>query len=122
MVDEHDQGYQDFLLWAEGYATCYHGETPQTPVATVLSPKHKKKVFLGEPATFEGDGVDPQDGPVPDEALVWTSELLEVPIGQGRGPFDVVLPLGDQVITLSVTDTEGHIGAWTFIVRVREPN
>lgn len=121
MVGPHDQAYQDFVLWAEGYATCYGGETPQAPAASITEPLHKKKFDLGELVTFEGDAIDPQDGPLPDEALVWTSELLDVPFGTGRGPFEAALPLGDQVVTLTATDGDDNLGTWTIIVRIREP-
>jgi hypothetical protein len=43
-------------------------------------------------------------------SLVWTSNLINVPIGTGE-TFDAALPAGTHVIQLTVTDADGNRGS-----------
>lgn len=70
------------------------------PVVTASAPP---LVNTGSPLPLTGDAVDQEDGPLPDESLVWTegSNVL----GTGRSLL-VMLDPGWHTLTLSATDSD----------------
>jgi hypothetical protein len=79
------------------------------PVATINHPGDGETRMTGDMIPFVGVGTDAEDGALSGGSLVWTSDI-EGPIGTGA-MFDRALSqAGTQVITLTVTDSDGNTG------------
>lgn len=81
------------------------------PTARITSPPTGTIISPGDSITLEGVGTDPEDGTLPDTSLVWTSDVDGY---LGYGHSLTVTPSGGScsstvhVITLTVTDSDGH--------------
>ncbi len=65
------------LVYPESY-----GGVNQRPVSTIMSPRGLDVFSLGEEVVCEGSAVDPEEGSVPSENLVW--EIIGIgEIGRG---------------------------------------
>ena len=62
-----------------------------------------------EPVPLHGIAVDPQDGAISGDVLVWTSDAVEEVLWIGNGPFSTLLPVGKQIITLTAGDSDGNV-------------
>ncbi len=82
--------------------------TSLSPVAEIFHPGDGEVRPSASPVPFTGDARDFEDGLPPDAALVWTSSLDGM-IGTGR-MFNALLSPGTNVITLTVTDSDGNTG------------
>ena len=120
--DQADDAYQDYKIWLEQYAACYQGLEPQLPVVNIHVPKNKKKYTLGAGMILVGSALDPQDGEVVPESLVWRSNLVDEPVAIGEGPTNVDLPEGKHLLTLEATDADGNVGTRTVKVWVQAPD
>jgi len=121
-VNKADEAYQDFALFVEQYSACYHAETYQKPVVTMVEPnKFNKKFYADQPVGLEGYADDPQDGAIEGGNLIWWSELVPEPLGFGPGPIEVMLPVGKQIITLAAYDSEGNEGTRKLTILVKTP-
>ncbi|MFH1741509.1 MAG: FG-GAP repeat protein [bacterium] len=85
--------------------------------------------FIEEPTTgslfdpnseiyFAGKAYDPEDGILRDASLSWTSDRVGEPLGTGENIIVSNLPMGDHVITLTATDSEGTVGTTTVTIRI----
>jgi hypothetical protein len=95
---------------------------PNTPPqATIDAPLDGATFRQGETIEFQGTGTDAEDGPLPAESLVWTSDR-DGQIGGGPALFVSNLSAGVHVITLSVTDTGGAQGTARLTLTVTAVN
>lgn len=92
------------------------------PTARIEAPA-SDTFFRPETAiTLIGDGIDPEDGSLPDSSLQWSSSI-DGPLGTGR-TLEVTLSghpcegFYDHTITLQVTDSDGNVDTDTIIVHV----
>ncbi len=108
-ADKTDETYQDLFEWVTYYAACHSGEGPQKPVVTILSPAPGATHDPAVATRFEGQAIDPQNGALDGDALVWTSDQVDDPLGVGR-VIEVALPAGANRITLTATDLVGNVG------------
>jgi hypothetical protein len=81
------------------------------PTARILAPATGTNAGPGDDITFQGEGTDPQEGPLPDSAFSWYSDI-DGSLGMGRtltralsGP---ACGRVDHTITLRVRDTDGN--------------
>ena len=79
----------------------------KTPVARYSHPDPDTQWAAGEPVFLDGVGYDPDDGNLPDGALLWVSDL-DGNLGSGRELAVSTLSEGSHVITLSVTDSDNN--------------
>jgi hypothetical protein len=92
------------------------------PTAQILSPANGAGFGAGALITFEGQGIDPEDGALTGSALTWSSDR-DGPIGTGN-TIDVVLsgPSGNELrahtITLTVTDSDGRESTHSITVSI----
>jgi PKD repeat protein len=87
------------------------------PSPTILAPSMWTVLREGEPLVLEGSADDPEDGPLPTGALVWTSSLDGL-WGQGT-PLTVGAPsLGEHLVVLTAIDALGASGQASVMVRV----
>lgn len=74
------------------------------PRVRILAPADDTEIAPGALAVFAGTASDPEDGPLPDAALTWESDL-DGPIGTGRWLEASELTPGQHVVSLSGVDS-----------------
>ena len=77
-----------------------------TPVATILNPSNNASFENGETITFEGTGIDSEDGILLTTSLVWTSTRQGI-IGTGTSFSTTALDGGEHAVSLTATDADG---------------
>lgn len=77
----------------------------KAPMPHILEPGDGTQVQYGTLVTFEGAADDLQDLDLPGDMLVWTSQ--DGPLGQGAELPVADLPVGENVITLTATNSDG---------------
>jgi len=73
-------------------------------------------VYPGQVVNLEGDATDAQDGVIPDADLDWSSQAGS--LGSGARVSTETLPVGANLITLSVTNSVGVTAARTVTITV----
>lgn len=90
--------------------------TARSPVAVINHPGDGETRPSQQSIPFVGDARDAEDGVLPDGALVWTSSLDGM-IGTGRN-FSRTLSPGTNVVTLTVTDSDGNTGSQSVTLTI----
>jgi hypothetical protein len=90
--------------------------TNRAPVVTISAPADGAYFKDTDPITFRGSANDPEDGPIAGTSLRWLSDISGQ-IGIGN-PVTTSLPLGDHVIRLNATDSQGAVGEAQITVHV----
>jgi hypothetical protein len=84
-------------------------EVPQRgPVAFILAPENGASAMPGDPVFLRATGYDAEDGPLGDEAYAWASNR-DGALGSGEEAVAEGLSAGMHTITLSATDSDGHV-------------
>ena len=78
----------------------------QSPVATIDAPSSGARFVSGDTVQFRGRAADPEDGGLSGGALVWSTNLDGL-IGTGTSASTDRLAVGEHLITLVATDSEG---------------
>ena len=93
----------------------------QPPAVTIVSPERREAaVFENAVAiVFSGTAVDPEDGNLTGESLVWSSDV-DGQIGIGES-INAVLSGGRHVVTLSATDSASVKGVVAVNINVSLP-
>ena len=86
---------------------------PGGPEVTIYSPEDGVTIVHGTEIAFVGEAIDPEEGSLPDENLVWESNIDGV-IGTGRQFVKSDLSPGQHEIKLTATDSEGKVG-WAIV-------
>jgi hypothetical protein len=86
---------------AQGSASLTVSVINGLPTATITKPIAPIRVFTSQSVNFQGQGSDP-DGTV---SFTWQSSLTGL-LGTGNN-ITVQLPLGEHIVTLTVTDSDG---------------
>ena len=87
------------------------------PAASIDAPPRGLEHMVGDQIGFQGSADDPEDGPLTGSALTWSSGLAGA-IGQGNTFSWFAAPLGEHLITLTATDSEGGTGTDTMSIQV----
>jgi glucose/arabinose dehydrogenase len=96
--------------------------TNRPPTATIESPGPNAGFAPGEPLSYAGSATDPEDGPLPPQALTWRADFmhdthshpyLPATTGQASGTLDVPAFEADEAntwlrLTLTATDSAGQ--------------
>ena len=86
-----------------------YGRVNQAPEITITRPQSDEVFPVGEEIVFEGYGIDPEEGPMPDDELRWslcsslTSRCTSIGLGPRQTKTDLA-PLGRYSVTLEATD------------------
>jgi hypothetical protein len=90
----------------------------QDPIAQINHPGDGENRPVNVDIPFVGLGTDPQDGMIPGNMLVWTSDL-EGQIGVG-GNFNAPLTMvGMHTITLTATDSDNNVGIDSLMLNIQ---
>lgn len=91
------------------------------PTVTIISPSNISTFTEGQKITFTGTGTDTEDGVLTEDALVWVSDK-DGQIGTGESFSLSNLSINIHIITLTVTDKQGHqnISQVTISVTAKE--
>jgi formylglycine-generating enzyme required for sulfatase activity len=79
----------------------------RAPEAAIVAPAPGAIYEEGQTVVFEGHGVDPEDGLLPDSALVWSSDQ-DGRLGAGGILEVATLAIGPHLVLLEVTDSHGE--------------
>ncbi len=77
----------------------------KSPETIILSPEDSTTFFLGKSVEFEGRAYDPEDGPLEENSLTWSSDVDGI-LGSGESLFLDDLTAGDHVISLTAEDSD----------------
>jgi Bacterial Ig-like domain (group 2) len=88
------------------------------PIVTILEPSADTVVKVGDAVTFRGNATDHVEGDIPGDSLVWTSSL-DGSLGTGDSLTTSGLTLGDHLITLTASDSQGSTGVDSVMVSVK---
>ncbi len=91
------------------------------PRVSIASPTDNQELFYHFPYTFSGSAVDERDGNLSQDQLVWFSNL-DGEIGRGLSIIVSSLSVGEHVITLRATDSEGWLGEMSRTITVISPH
>jgi len=89
--------------------------TDKAPLVFLLWPEEGERLLPNQPAVLAGLATDPEDGPLPDDALAWFSNV-DGPLGVGGNLLVDALSCGAHEITLRATDSSGMVGMATVQV------
>ena len=96
------------------------------PVAEITAPEDGSAYEFSELITFEGTGTDTEDGTLPSSSMVWyqmdSSSGTTDKIGAGTVFSVSDLPRGNNIIRLTVTDSEGLTASDEIVVIVGNAN
>ncbi|HEY0133054.1 MAG TPA: hypothetical protein VGB85_03215 [Nannocystis sp.] len=90
---------------------------PQDPVAKINHPGDGEVRKVNVDIPFVGLADDPQDGKVPADKLIWTSDL-EGQIGVGENFNAPLSMVGKHTITLTATDIDGNEGTASLVLNM----
>jgi len=91
----------------------------QPPTAVVTAPDSPKTIARGQALLLRGLADDAQDGRIPDDGLVWTSDRDGV-LGAGGNLVTSDLSVGTHTISLLATNTQGLTATAAVEVTVTE--
>ncbi|GEM_PF-1137327 len=91
------------------------------PRVSITSPTDNQELFYHFPYTFSGSAIDERDGNLSGNQLIWLSNL-DGEIGRGTSMSVSSLSVGEHVITLRATDSEGWLGEMSRTVTVASPH
>lgn len=91
---------------------------PQDPVAEIWHPGDGEMRPVDVPINFKGVANDPQDGMLPPNQLVWTSDL-EGQIGVGNDFNAPLTMVGTHTITLTATDMDNNEGTASIVLNMQ---
>lgn len=89
----------------------------QAPFVVISNPTNGQTFIPGALIVFQGSATDMEDGTLPDEALVWSSDRQGV-LGVGPSLPSNTLKPGPHVIQLTATDSKGHTSTLTIGVYI----
>jgi hypothetical protein len=89
----------------------------KTPVAQINHPGDGEVRKVNVDIPFVGLANDPQDGKVPADKLIWTSDL-EGQIGVGDNFNAPLTMVGKHTITLTATDIDGNEGTASLVLNM----
>jgi hypothetical protein len=89
------------------------------PQIVLLSPDDGQAFGRGDEVILYGAAVDYEDGTVPDEALLWTSDL-DGELGRGPSLWGLTLSQGVHRITISATDRDQTTASQSVTITIGE--
>lgn len=99
------------VLATDGFNSAFVDSPPfrvglKPPELSITSPQDGVTLFSGAPVVMEASASDLEDGPIPPENILWSSDIAGN-LGTGN-PLNVILPLGNHVITATTQDSDGN--------------
>jgi hypothetical protein len=89
------------------------------PIVQITTPLDNETFAKGEYINFNGAAIDPEDGPLTGDSLVWTSDL-EDQIGTGTSFMKNNLSEGLHIVTLSAIDSGGLEVSDSIQIRIKD--
>jgi hypothetical protein len=88
------------------------------PTASIVSPDPGAFFYPTQPVALEGTAYDLEDGTIEDDAAFQWQSSISGDLGTGKNLITIDLPLGEHLITLSVTDSNGMTGTDTRSITI----
>ena len=93
----------------------------KAPAAAIEAPLDQAAFAYGENVLLLGEGLDLEEGSLPDSALTWTSSL-DGALGTGKWLERSNLRLGRHMITLTARDGQGSQSSASVTIVVQPTN
>ncbi|MEO8000102.1 MAG: hypothetical protein ABI852_21810, partial [Gemmatimonadaceae bacterium] len=93
----------------------------QAPVVTIAAPTSGSSVVAGSPVTFDGAGVDAEDGALSGASLVWTSNIGGQ-FATGKSGSISTLAVGTHTLTLTAKDSQGATSSSSVTLTITAAN
>ena len=90
------------------------------PAPRILTPAADAPLSTAQPLFLRGSAYDLEDGVIPDEGLVWTSDV-DGALGSGNAVTADGLAAGVHVLTLQATDSDGNAANTSITVTLEAP-
>jgi len=94
-----------------------HGRANQPPSVTIARPRDGETCIHGESITFRGTAIDPEDGTLVGDSLLWTATPGGT-IGTGGSFTRDDFSIGTYTITLTATDSKASSTSDSVSIRV----
>jgi len=88
------------------------------PMATLIQPENRSSFNVGDNISFEGTGLDAEDGELTGASLIWISDIDGQFEETGTSFKTNALSMGIHTITLQVTDSQGAIDTKTVSITI----
>lgn len=92
--------------------------SPHPPTASIVSPDSDATFYPTQPVVLEGTAYDLEDGTIEDDAAYQWHSSISGDLGTGKNLITIDMPLGEHLITLSVTDSNGMTGTDTRSITI----
>lgn len=87
------------------------------PTVSITSPGDGASFAIGESVSFRCDASDPEDGPLPNTSIAWTSDV-DGPLGFGANVVNALITVGTHTITCRAEDSQGAAAEASVTVSV----
>lgn len=104
-----------FVCWS---MTDSKANTP--PVIKIWAPEDGASFKVGQSINFSGTAFDLEDGPLPDNTMIWMSDLDNY-LGKGRAFDHKKLSPGPHIITLTSRDSLNSQGSDGVFILIKAP-
>lgn len=93
------------------------------PHVAVVTPRAGSEAVEGAPVLLTASATDAEDGPLPDGAVTWTSDIDGI-IALGRTASVAMLSVGVHLVTATAIDSDGQVGstAVPILISPRAPS
>jgi len=89
----------------------------KAPLALIIQPPSGTILYPDQPVILQAVATDPEDGPLPDEQMHWTSDI-DGTLGEGADLAIPGLSAGAHRLTLRAEDSSGHVSETSITVIV----
>jgi hypothetical protein len=93
---------------------------PSAPTCTISAPDDGAETAFDVAVDLTATATDPEDGTLSGASVVWRTDLDTAPLGSGLA-LTTTLPVGDNVVTCTATDSDGKTGSDTITIASRSP-
>lgn len=93
---------------------------PSAPTCTISGPADASETAFDVAVELTATASDPEDGTLSGASIVWRTDLDTAPLGSGLA-LTATLPVGENAVTCTATDSDGKTGSDTITIASLSP-